>query len=112
MHSITMKRIPIAHWRTSPDRVLLRGSGGLRRERSSAGCITNTSVYEFSVHTGFDDIAVGCRAIERGVALLRGFVTPSLAAQGRQRLPSDFNIQRGNPLLFMLLLASIRTTRQ
>ena len=25
------------------------------------------------------------------------FVTPSLAAQGRQRLPSYFNIQRGNP---------------
>ena len=35
-----------------------------------------------------------------------------LVAQGRQRVPSYFNIQRGNSLLFMLLLTSIRTTRQ
>jgi hypothetical protein len=45
----------------------------------------------------------GLRAIDEGVVmfvmalLLCGFDTPSLAAQGGQRLPSYFNIQRGNP---------------
>jgi hypothetical protein len=52
-----------------------------------------------------------CASVCHGVALLRGFVTPSLAAQGRQRLPSYFNIQWGNPLLFMSLLASTRTSQ-
>jgi hypothetical protein len=33
------------------------------------------------------------------VALLCGFDTPSLAAQGGQRLPSYFNIQRGNSVV-------------
>ena len=39
--------------------------------------------------------AYRCGSACHGVALLRGFVTPSLAAQGGQRLPSYFNIQRG-----------------
>ena len=43
-----------------------------------------------------EGMLLGC--VCHGVALLRGFVTPSLAAQGRQRLPSYFNIQRGNPV--------------
>ena len=51
-----VKRVPIAHWtRICPYRVLFSGSCGLRRERSSAGCITNTSVSEFSVHTAFPE---------------------------------------------------------
>jgi hypothetical protein len=37
--------------------------------------------------------------IHHGVALLCGFDTPSLAAQGGQHLPSYFNIERGNPIL-------------
>jgi hypothetical protein len=44
----------------------------------------------------WDERKACCRAsVCHDVILLRGFVTPSLAAQGRQRLPSYFNIQRG-----------------
>jgi len=35
-----------------------------------------------------------CGNLHHGVALLCGFVTPSLAAQGGQRLPPYFNIGR------------------
>src|SRR5271163_2423389 len=35
-----------------------------------------------------------CGRFFHGVALLRGFSTPSLQAQGGQRLPSYFNIER------------------
>ncbi|MFY9734833.1 MAG: hypothetical protein WAL02_06820, partial [Rhodoplanes sp.] len=36
-------------------------------------------------------------SVRHGVALLRGISTPSLAAQGGQRLPSYFNIDRDIP---------------
>src|SRR5229473_154277 len=38
-----------------------------------------------------------CGKFLHGVALLRGFNTPSLQAQGEQRLPSYFNIDRDIP---------------
>jgi len=38
-----------------------------------------------------------CASLRHGVALLRGISTPSLAAQGGQRLPSYFNIDRDIP---------------
>src|SRR6185436_2875580 len=38
-----------------------------------------------------------CGKFLHGVALLRGFSTPSLQAQGEQRLPSYFNIDRDIP---------------
>jgi hypothetical protein len=37
--------------------------------------------------------------LHHGVALLRGISTPSLAAQGGQRLPSYFNIGRDIPFI-------------
>src|SRR5262245_49571082 len=37
-----------------------------------------------------------CGSVRHGVTLLCGFDTPSLAAQGGQRLPPQFNIDRGN----------------
>src|SRR5207247_4012091 len=39
-----------------------------------------------------------CGNLRHGVALLCGFVTPSLAAQGGQRLLPYFNISRAIPL--------------
>jgi hypothetical protein len=51
-----------------------------------------------------------CGSVCHGVALLRGFVTPSLTAQGRQRLPSYFNIQRGNPIIQMYGMKSVSGT--
>jgi hypothetical protein len=65
-------------------------SGLSRHTLFSAGFTTNMFGFEFSVQTRGN--------VRHGVALLCGFDTPSLATQGGQRLPSYFNIERGNPL--------------
>src|SRR5208282_4647875 len=44
-----------------------------------------------------------CGRFFHGVALLRGFSTPSLQAQGGQRLPSYFNIERDIAFLYITL---------
>ena len=81
-----VKRVPIVHWtRIRPYRVLFSGSGGLRRERSSAGCITNTSVSEFSVHTAFPEgftafpegFTAKCGAAVRRAGAMRNAATSS-----------------------------------
>src|SRR6516162_5734787 len=41
--------------------------------------------------------------LRHGVALLRGFSTPSLPAQGGQRLPHIFNIDRGIPIMVVFV---------
>jgi hypothetical protein len=54
-----------------------------------------------SCHSRFDDCRRDdgrrCGGFLHRVALLRGFSTPSLQAQGEQRLPSYFNIDRDIP---------------
>ena len=61
-----------------------------------------------------------CDRLSHGVALLRGFSTPSLLAQGGQRLPHIFNIDWGisrvlrglGKVLCRLLSAGGATSRQ
>ncbi|WP_425991682.1 hypothetical protein, partial [Afipia sp. DC4300-2b1] len=53
-----------------------------------------------------------CGRFLHGVALLCGFDTPSLQAQGEQRLPSNFNIDRDIPArLVLITLSSVKNSQ-
>ena len=75
----------------------------VKKARNAARGVTSMEwLKQFMTQSKYRQGDVLCKkrdaaAISRLGPLLRGFVTPSLAAQGRQRLPSYFNIRRGNP---------------
>src|SRR5208337_816117 len=65
----------------------------VRQKRSKLAATSCQASARFAVGT----TAVNVVGFFMALLSFRGFDTPSLQAQGEQRLPPIFNIQRGNP---------------
>src|SRR5271167_1249443 len=80
-------------------------SPAVRQKRSKLAPTSCQASSTFGVAT----TAVNVLGFFMALLSFRGFDTPSLPAQGEQRLPPIFNIQRGNALVIgMLVLAASR----